>query len=63
MLEYKTRTELHSCEAIDVRQVNIGSIVRPVTRLTACTNSKVHINYKAGTNFKAGTDLKVCTKF
>ena len=61
MLHKKTRTELRSCEAIDVRQVNICSIFRPVTRLKACTNFKVHINYEAGTNFEAGTDLKVCT--
>ena len=31
----KTRTELPSCEAIDVRKVNICSIVRPVTKFKA----------------------------
>ena len=29
----RTRTEFPSSEAIDVRKVNIGSIVRPVTKL------------------------------
>ena len=66
----KTRTELRYCEAIDVRKVNIGSIVRPVSKLKAGTNFKVLTDYKAGTNFKAGTSLKatstnqkVCTEF
>ena len=66
-LEEKTRTELRYCEAIGV---NIGSIVRPVSKLKAGTNFKVLTDYKAGTNFKAGTNLKatstnqkVCAEF
>ena len=36
----KTRTELPSCEAIDVRKLNIGSIVRPVSKFKAGKNLK-----------------------
>ena len=43
--------ELPSCEAINVTKVNIGSIVKPVTK------------FKADNNFKIGTDLKVITDF
>ena len=34
----KTRTELPSCEAIDVRNVNFGDIVRPDTKIKAGAN-------------------------
>ena len=33
-----TRTELPSCEAIDVRNVNFGDIVRPDTKIKAGAN-------------------------
>ena len=55
--------ELPSCEAIDVRKVNIGSIVRAVTKFKTAANLKVHTEFKIGTNFKTGTDLKVFTDF
>ena len=45
---YLTRTELPSCEAINVRKVNIGSIV---TKLKAGKNLKGQTDFKAGTNF------------
>ena len=47
MKRTSTRTELPSCEAIDVRKVNIGSIVRPVTK------------FKAGKNLKGQTEWLV----
>ena len=53
-----TRTELPSCEAIDVRTVNIGSIVRPVTKLKAGKNLKGQTEFKAGTKFLAGTNFR-----
>ena len=54
----RTRTELPSCEAIDVRKVNIGSIVRPVTKFKAGKNLKRQTEYKTGTNFLAGTNFR-----
>ena len=47
----KTRTELPSCEAIDVRKVNIGSIVRPVTKFKAGKNLKGQTEFKAGSAY------------
>ena len=58
-----TRTELPSCEAIDVRKVNIDSIVNPVTKCYAGTNLKVHTEFKAGIKHKVGTIIKVYTDF
>ena len=37
-IKRKTRTELPSCEAIDVRNVNFGDIVRPDTKIKAVAN-------------------------
>ena len=53
-----TRKELPSCEAIDVRKVNIGSSAKAITKFKAGINLKVHTEFKIGTNFKTGTDLK-----
>ena len=47
----QTRTELPSCEAIDVRKVNIGSIVRPVTKFKAGKNLKGQTEFKAGSAY------------
>ena len=46
-----TRKELPSCEAIDVRKVNIGSIVRPVTKFKAGKNLKGQTEFKAGSAY------------
>ena len=46
-----TRTELPSCEAIDVRNVNFGDIVCP----------DKYASFKVGTNFKPGTNATVFT--
>ena len=47
-----TRTELPSCEAIDVRKVNIGSIVRTVTKFKAGKNLKGQTEFKAGSAYR-----------
>ena len=58
-LPLKTRKELPSCEAIDVRKVNIGNIVRAVTKFKTDTNLKVHTESKFGTDLNVFTDFEV----
>ena len=48
----ETRTELPSCEAIDVRKVNIGSIVRPGTKFKAGKNLNGQTEFKAGSAYR-----------
>ena len=48
----RTRTEFPSSEAIDVRKVNIGSIVTPGTKFKAGKNLNGQTEFKAGSAYR-----------